>query len=67
MTAFPWLFTIVLLALIAWLVLSVCETCACTVRERRLRLTRPALRVILALTLVELGLVLAWGLFLRPR
>jgi hypothetical protein len=66
-TAFPWLFTILLLVLVAWLVLTVCETGACAVRERRLRLTRPTLRVILAVTIVELGLLLAWGLFLRPR
>ena len=67
MTAFPWLMTILLLLLVAWLVLSVCETCACSVRERRLRLTQPTLRLILAVALVELVLLLAWGLFLRPR
>ncbi len=67
MTAFPWLLTVLLLVLVAWLVLTVGETCACAVREHQLRLIRPTLRLILALTIVELALVLAWGLFLRPR
>ena len=67
MTAFPWVLTILLLLLLAWLVLSVCETGACSIRDRRLRLTQPTLRLILAVALVELVLLLAWGLFLRPR
>ena len=67
MTAFPWLITILLLVLLAWLLLSVCETCAYSVRERRLRLTQPTLRLILAVAVLELVLLLVWGLFLRPR
>jgi hypothetical protein len=66
-TGFPWLILILLLIVFAWLVLSVCGTCGGLVRERRFRLTRPALRMILALTLLEFVLVLAWGLVLRPR
>ena len=67
MTAFPWVFTILLLILLAWLLLSACQTCAYSVRERRLRLTRPTLRLILAFAVLELVVLLAWGLFLRPR
>jgi hypothetical protein len=67
MTGFPWLVISLLLVVLAWLLLSVCGTCGCLVREHRMRLTRPALRLVLALTIVELALVLAWGLVLRPR
>ena len=67
MTAFPWLFTIVLVLLVAWIVLSTCQTCAYSVRERRIRLTQPTLRLILAVAVVELVLLLVWGAFLRPR
>jgi hypothetical protein len=59
--------TLLLLALLAWLVLSVCGSCGVVVSERRLRLTRPTLRIILAVTLVEFVLLLAWGLIWRPR
>ena len=67
MVIFPWLILILLLALVAWLALTLAESCAGTIREHRLRLIRPALRLILVLTIAELLLVLAWGLFLRPR
>jgi hypothetical protein len=66
-TAFPWLILILLLTVLAWLLLSACGSAGCLVRERRIRLSRPALRFILALTICEFALVLAWGLVLRPR
>jgi hypothetical protein len=53
--------------LVAWIVLSACQTCAYSVRERRIRLTQPTLRLILAVAVVELVLLLVWGAFLRPR
>jgi hypothetical protein len=66
-TAFPWLLTILVLVLVAWLVLALCESGAQSVRARRLQLTRPTVRLILIVAIVELVLLLAWGLFLRPR
>lgn len=67
MVAFPWLVGILILALLAELVLLGAESLTGSIRERRRRLVRPSRRAILALTIVEIVLVLVWGLFLRPH
>jgi hypothetical protein len=67
MVLFPWLIAILLLVIIAQVVLMAIGSTAGSVRERRMHVRRPERRAIVALVLVELVVLLAWGLMLRPR
>jgi hypothetical protein len=66
-TLFPWIVLILVLVLLAGLVVDTPGALRGLVSERRLRFARPAVRAVVAVTLVELVIVLLWGLFLRPR
>ncbi len=67
MVAFPWLITIILLVILAQLILIASGTFGDSLRARRLRRHRPTRRAIAVLAVVELVLLLVWGLVLRPR
>jgi hypothetical protein len=67
MTVFPWLVLILVLLLVAELIMITPGALRGMVAERRLRVVRPTIRTVMILTAVELVIVLAWGLFLRPR
>ncbi len=66
MLAFPWLTLILLLALVAALLSVVAGALDTLVKERRARVVRPPLRLLVVLTGIELLLVLLWGLVVRP-
>jgi hypothetical protein len=60
---FPWLVLLLALALLAQLILVLPEASRSLYREHRIRAHRPTFRAILVLTLLELGLLLVWGIF----
>ena len=67
MVLFPWLFLILILALVAELLIVLPTAIRSLWAEHHIRLSRPSTRIVAALTLLELLLVLVWGLFLRQH
>ena len=67
MVLFPWLLLILLLLLLAEVLIVSSGALRALAREHHLTFARPAMRLVIALTLLELAVVLVWGLVLRPR
>ena len=67
MLFFPWVFLVLVLTLVAELMAVLPGAVRSLLVEHRVYLHRPTARTVALLTLVELLIVLIWGLLLRPR
>jgi hypothetical protein len=67
MVVFPWLVLVLVLVLVGAALLEASGALRALAREHRLHFVHLSVRALAVVALVELVIVLVWGIFLRPR